>query len=165
MSFDHWPVFGATWQELVRLLSRRTHDIVALSGDVHFSYAAVARRAFSRKKQRAALYQLVSTPFRNTLEERDKRLVFAQARMKRIVYGGLTIRVLPLFKGNGQDRESRDLLFQNIVAFVTFEPASTANADKGAYAIEQVYLGVNNGSLEEIARNQLLPTRPLSLRG
>lgn len=153
MSFDHWPVFGATWRELVRLLSRRTHDIVALSGDVHFSYAALARRTFSRKNQRAALYQLVSTPFRNTLEERDKRLVFAQARMKRIVYGGLTIRVLPLFKGNCQDRVSRDLLFQNIVAFVTFEPASTANADKGTYAIEQVYLGVNNGSLEEIARH------------
>ncbi len=163
MSFDHWPVFGATWRELVRLLSRRTHDIVALSGDVHFSYAAVARRTFSRKKQRAALYQLVSTPFRNTLEERDKRLVFAQALLNRIVYGGLSIRVLPMFKGNVQDRVPRNLLFQNTVAFVTFEPASTANADKGVYAIEQIYLGVKNGSLEEIARNAPSPTRSFTL--
>jgi phosphodiesterase/alkaline phosphatase D-like protein len=160
MSFDHWPVFGATWRELMRLLSRRTHDIVALSGDVHFSYAAIARRNFSRQKNRAALYQLVSTPFRNTLEERDKRLVFTQALLNRIVYGGLSIRILPLLKGKGRDRVPRNLLFQNTVAFVTFEPASTANADKGAYAIEQVYLGVNNGSLQEIARNALSPTRP-----
>src|SRR5260370_30220051 len=31
MSFDHWPVFSATWRELVKLLSNRTHDIVVRS--------------------------------------------------------------------------------------------------------------------------------------
>jgi len=155
MSFDHWPVFGATWRELVRLLSRRTHDIIVLSGDVHFSYAAVARQSFFRGRQ-AALYQLVSTPFRNTLDERDKRLVFAQALLRRIWYGGLSIHMLPLFRGKSPGRHPRDLLFQNTVALVTFEPARSASYDKGAYAIEHVYLGVNNGHLVEIGHHALL---------
>lgn len=103
MSFDHWPVFGATWRELAWLLSRRTHDIVALSGDVHFSYAAVARRTFSRTQKRAVLYQLVSTPFRNTLEERDKRLVF----VKRYFFAPhvpMTIHIRPDYNGERTTR-------------------------------------------------------------
>jgi len=65
MSFEHWPAFEATWHELIELLAMRERDMVILSGDVHFSYAMVARRTFFPSRRRhAVLYQFVASPFR-----------------------------------------------------------------------------------------------------
>ncbi len=50
MSFEHWPVFAATLHELIKLLDTRKHDLIILSGDVHFSYAMCARRTFFHHK-------------------------------------------------------------------------------------------------------------------
>ncbi|HEV2582552.1 MAG TPA: hypothetical protein VGT44_16970, partial [Ktedonobacteraceae bacterium] len=146
MSFDHWPVFGATWRELVELLDARRNDLVILSGDVHFSYNMSARR--SARKRRAVLYQLVSTPFKNTLEQRDKRLVVGQAWLKQAIYGGLRSRVLPLMWAKGGRRVPSDMLFQNVVALVTFWPQAR---NEGGYDIRQVYLGVQGETLVEVA--------------
>jgi len=122
MSFEHWPVFSATWRELVGLLRVRRHDVVVLSGDVHFSYAMQAWRGFVRSRRQAVLYQLVSTPFGNELSREDKRLIVGQAWIKQLIYGGLRVRVLPLFAAGGKRRIRHDLLFQNTVAMVTFTP-------------------------------------------
>lgn len=154
MSFDHWPVFAATWRELVKLLAHRKHDIVVLSGDVHFSYAAAAHRGIFRSQKRATLYQLVASPFSNTLDSRDTRLVLTQARLKRTIYGGLQTRVFRLTATNAKARVSRDLLMQNTVALVTFEPHSSGPKE-GRYSIQQTYLGVMDGQLEEVARQHI----------
>jgi len=148
MSFDHWPRFNATWRELIALLASRKRDIVILSGDVHFSYAMTARRAFFPTQGHAVLYQLVASPFRNTLERRDKRLVLVQAWIKRAVYGGLHARVLPLIRTEGAKRVPSDMLCQNVVALVTCWPQ---RREVGKYCIRQVYLGVEKETLKEIA--------------
>jgi len=144
-SFDHWPVFGATWHELIELLDTRKRDLVILSGDVHFSYAMSARRTFFPTKRCVALYQLVASPFKNTLEWRDKRLILGQAWIKRAIYGGLYTRMLPLLRTKGAKHVHFDMMFQNAIALVTFWPQSQGN-----YCIRQVYLGVKHKTLVEI---------------
>ena len=150
MSFDHWPVFAATWRELVSLLSHRRHDIVVLSGDVHFSYAAEAHRGLFHSKKHASLFQLVASPFANALDSRDAGLVHTQARVKRAIYGGLHIRMLRLT--GAKATVAGDLLMQNTVALVTFEPPSSSG-NEGKYAMRQVYLGIIEGKLEEVAHH------------
>jgi phosphodiesterase/alkaline phosphatase D-like protein len=154
MSFDHWPVFAATWRELVKLLTHRKHDIVVLSGDVHFSYAAAAQRGIFHSRRRATLYQLVASPFSNALDSRDARLVGIQARIKRAIYGALHIRLRRLTSTNATSRVAHDLLMQNTVALVTFEP-HCSDPGEGRYSIKQTYLGVMDGQLEEIAHQQI----------
>ncbi len=154
MSFDHWPVFAATWRELVKLLSHRRHDIVVLSGDVHFSYAAEAQRGIFRSQRRATLYQLVASPFSNALDSRDARLVLTQARLKRAIYGALQTRLRRLTSTNAKARIAHDILMQNTVALVTFEPHPGGTRD-GRYSIKQTYLGVMDGQLEEVARQHI----------
>jgi phosphodiesterase/alkaline phosphatase D-like protein len=157
MSFDHWPVFAATWHELAKLLSRRKHDIVVLSGDVHFSYAAEARRGLFRSRKRAALYQLVASPFSNSLDSRDARLVLTQARLKQAFFGGLRTRLCRLTGANAKARVAHDILMQNTVALVTFEPGSSghSSSDDGRYSITQTYLGVTDGKLDGVAYQQI----------
>ena len=75
MGFEHWPVFNATWRELVAFLRTRERDLFILSGDVHFSYALIARTSLFARKGRSALYQLVASPFRNELGLKEKRLI------------------------------------------------------------------------------------------
>lgn len=152
MSFDHWPVFAATWRELVKLLSQRQHDIVVLSGDVHFSYAAQARTSLFHSQKRATLYQLVASPFRNNLSKRDRGLILKQSLVKRLFYGGLHIATLPLVRAKGTKRVPHDLLMQNTVALVTFRPGQTGQGEQGRYRIRQVYMGVQDGKSREIAR-------------
>ncbi len=154
MSFDHWPVFAATWRELAHLLSHRKHDIVVLSGDVHFSYAAAAQHGIFHSRKRATLYQLVASPFSNALDSRDARLVLIQARLKRAIYGGLQTRLRPLTSTKATERVAHDILMQNTVALVTFEPHFSGPGE-GRYSIKQTYLGVMNGQLEEVARQHI----------
>lgn len=152
MSFDHWPVFGATWRELVKLFATRTRDIIILSGDVHFSYAIQARRTLFPSRRRPTIYQLVASPFKNELEQRDKRLISGTAWMKRAIYGGLYTSILPMRQEKSTKRVPHDMLFQNVVALVTLSPQTHK---KGQYAIRQVYLGVKNGKSEEVGSTDI----------
>ena len=146
LSFDHWPAFNDTWRELVALLDTRRYDIVMLSGDVHFSYAMSACRHRWRKRS-ATLYQLVASPFRNILGLRDEQLVLGQAWMKRADFGGLHARVLPMREPATRRRVQHDMLFENVVALVTCQPRS---GERGAYDIQQVYLGLVEEELQEV---------------
>ncbi len=140
-SFDHWPLFSDTWRELVQLLTKRTHDIIVLSGDVHFSYAMEAQRSYSRAKAR--LLQFVSTPLQNTLAPQSEQLVTGQARITRTNYGGLDTHMLQLRTPDGKKHIQYDMLFQNTLAYVTLTPDET-----GAYKVQQEYLVVVNGQLQ-----------------
>lgn len=148
MSFDHWPIFGATWHEFLRLFAMRERDVVILSGDVHFSYAMSARGLFSFMRRRhAVLYQFVTSPFRNKLEQRDKRLIVGQAWLKRAIYGGISSRMLPMMQAKKRKPVPSAMLFQNAVALITFWPQ---RQDRGKYSIRHTYLGLKDGRLEEI---------------
>lgn len=147
-SFDHWPVFSATWHELVELLAEDEQDILVLSGDVHFSYAMEATcRRHRRPGVKKHLYQLVSTPLQNVLNRKDGRMVLGQAWCKHIWYGGLNIRMLPLYVDNGRRRVPNDLLMRDTIALVTVNPQSNG----GGYEIRQEYLGLVDGEVGVMA--------------
>lgn len=152
LRFDHWPVFSSTWCELVALLAGRQHDIVVLSGDVHFSYAALGRTTLLPSKKHATLYQLVASPFHNRLSTRDTTLILDQSFVKRLFYGGLYSAIVPLLRPWGTKHIPHDLLMQNTVALVTFWPQSS-DANAGSYRLQQIYLGVVDGKMKEIARS------------
>jgi hypothetical protein len=148
MSFDHWPVFGATWRELLELLATRQRDLIVLSGDVHFSYAMWARATRLLSKRQAVLYQFVASPFKNTLGGLEGLLVRGQSWIRRASYGRLRSRMLPLWlKGGAKHCPSR-MLFQNVVALMTLSPHTK---HEGEYSIQHLYLGVRDTRLEEIA--------------
>jgi PhoD-like phosphatase len=148
MSFDHWPVFGATWRELIELLAARQRDLIILSGDVHFSYAMRADCTRFSLKRQAALYQFVASPFKNTLGRREKLLVRGQAWIKQVSYGRLRSRMLPLWLKGGAKHPPSSMLFQNVVALVTFSPHTQ---NEGTYTVQHIYLGIKDTMLEEIA--------------
>lgn len=147
-SFDHWPVFSETWQELLYILKKSDQDILVLSGDVHFSYAMEGKQL--QRGQKARLYQLVCTPLQNKLSKRDQRIILWQAKLKRIFYSGLFTRVLPLLKAHSNAHVHDDLLLQNTLSLVILQPQ-----EQQGYTLEQVYMGVVNGQMEPIGRTIL----------
>lgn len=151
LSFDHWPVFGETWQELVDLFSTRQHDLVMLSGDVHFSYIMSASRRLLHRRNSPRLYQLVASPFRNALGRKERLLIAGQSWLFRAFYSGLHLRMFPLHKKGAHPAPPR-MLFQNVVALVTFSPQA-----KGKYRFQQTYLGIRSAAtgLEEISSMEL----------
>jgi hypothetical protein len=147
-SFDHWPIFSATWQELLRLLDTRQHDILLLSGDVHFSYAARAQRTHSQTQ--ASLYQFVSTPIQNALSRRDYLIILTQSLLKTLTYSNLTTRILPLHPKNQCKEIRRDLLFSNTLAYICLQPQGETE-----YQIQHDYLGIIDGQMQTIGSTKI----------
>lgn len=148
MSFDHWPAYSETWREFVQLLSKRRHDIVTLSGDVHFSYAIEARAS-----RHARLLQFVSTPLENKLSPRDKLLIVRQSLITKLWYGGLFMRMLAMTQADTHKSIPRGMLFQNVLAYLTFKRQGT-----NEYTVQQDYFTVVNGELQVVGSTKI-PTR------
>ena len=149
--FDHWPVFAETWHELVEVLATRRHAVIALSGDVHFSYTMDARLT-KAADSRVHLHQFVCSPLENRLGQSTRRKITVQSVCRRAAYGGLRTRVRPLhsicgpLKANAQNRIHNDLLLGNTLALLTFERQNTDQ-----YEIRQEYLGSRDGQLVPVA--------------
>jgi hypothetical protein len=86
VDFDHWPAFGESFAKLRDLLhevSTGKHgkppaSIVVLSGDVHHAYlaeVAFPKAADGSSAERAPVYQAVCSPYRNPLDEKERRVV------------------------------------------------------------------------------------------
>ncbi len=81
VDFDHWPAFGASFAKLRDLLhevsrgerGKAPASVVVLSGDVHHAY--LAEVAFPGSADRAPVYQAVCSPYRNPLDEKERRVV------------------------------------------------------------------------------------------
>ncbi len=146
-SFDHWPTFAATWQELMQIVDESQQDFLLLSGDVHFSYAMDGQRP---GKSRPHLYQLVCTPLLNKLNKRDTSIIMQQSWIKWLFYGGLLLRVLPMQNAHKQGRIHHDLLLQNTLALVTIHPRGPQE-----YTVEQVYMGVFDGQMTALAKTMI----------
>jgi hypothetical protein len=94
--FDHWASFQESFARLRDLLDEVASgkrgeapaSVVVLSGDVHHAY--LAELAFPRRDgdRRSPVYQAVCSPYRNPLDEKERRVV-------RTGFG----RVLPLLAG------------------------------------------------------------------
>jgi phosphodiesterase/alkaline phosphatase D-like protein len=151
LSFDHWAVFVDSWDELRGILEARAQaqpqapDVLVFSGDVHFSYAAVASPFIS--KQRFRLYQFVCSPFENELDTSSERQIRLQSYLGGSAYGGLFTRTLPLHKLTPTPYIARGYLFQRAVAEATIQLH-----DDGGYTAQQEYLGFVDGTFQVLAR-------------
>jgi hypothetical protein len=82
LDFDHWGAFGMSFERLSKLIEELGSgqrgeppaSIVILSGDVHHAY--LAEVAFRRSAGvRSPVYQATCSPFRNPLDNRERRAI------------------------------------------------------------------------------------------
>ena len=82
LDLEHWAAFGASFERLAQRIQEvgaglhgdPPASIVLLSGDVHHAY--LAQVAFHRDAGvRSAVYQAVCSPFRNPLDNRERRTI------------------------------------------------------------------------------------------
>lgn len=144
-SFDHWPLYAESWRDLVQTFVELDKDMLVLSGDVHFSYAMVARRPFKGAAQR--LYQFVSTPLQNALDAKSRRKIDLQAHISQWIYGGLQTHMLPLEAVSKRVNARNNLLFANALALVTLQPVAGSQKH---YTLAHEYLGYHEGQFTVI---------------
>ena len=81
VDFDHWAAFGESFAKLRDLLrevatgerGEPPASVVVLSGDVHHAY--LCEVAYPGSPDRAPVYQAVCSPYRNPLDEKERRVV------------------------------------------------------------------------------------------
>ena len=113
LDLEDWPAFESSLRRLLAMVDEirtgRDHPatISFLSGDIHFSFVAEATfdasaRDGAQTGDGSRVYQLVSSPIRNSLARRDRRMMrVAVSRMGRRI-GGLMTRSI----GAGRQRAS-----------------------------------------------------------
>lgn len=97
LDLEDWPAFGSSFTQLIQLIrdlasgtasaagTEPPATIAILSGDIHFSYVAAASFP-ETSPDHSRVYQLVSSPIRNTLARRQRRAMqFAVSRTGRTV--------------------------------------------------------------------------------
>jgi PhoD-like phosphatase len=89
VDFDHWGSFGESFEQLRDLLGEvargergaRPASVVVLSGDVHHAYLAEVayppNGSGGAPGERAPVYQAVCSPYRNPLDEKERRVIRA----------------------------------------------------------------------------------------
>ena len=147
-SFDHWPVFAKTWKRLVDLFEEHNGNMLVLSGDVHFSYAVEAHKAFGRSHH-THIYQFVSSPIQNELEPGSRTMIEQQSRITALPYGGLHTRMLPLEATKHTRDLRRRILYENALGYLILQPH-----DEHAHAAQHVYYGLVDGRLTMIGRTK-----------
>ncbi|GAC1362502.1 MAG: alkaline phosphatase D family protein [Ktedonobacteraceae bacterium] len=147
-SFDHWPLYAATWHEFIQSVLEKQQQLVILGGDVHFSYSLIAHPP--GYKGGARLYQFVSTPLQNVLGQSSERKVRLQAFITSMAYGGLQQRILPLKATGTRARIYKELLFENALAFVSLRPTT-----HNSYQIRQEYLSCVDDELRIVGFTEL----------
>jgi hypothetical protein len=129
LDLEHWAAFGSSLERvgtLVREVGTGVHGpppatVVALSGDVHHAY--LAEVAFRRGTgMRSHVYQATCSPFRNPLDERERRSIrFACSRAATLV-GRLLARAAGVDDPPVRWRFVHDEpFFDNQVAFLELE--------------------------------------------
>jgi len=95
VDFDHWAAFGESFAKLRDLLhevatgerGKTPASVVVLSGDVHHAY--LAEVAYPGSPDRAPVYQAVCSPYRNPLDEKERRVVRSGFRRPLTAFAGL----------------------------------------------------------------------------
>jgi len=152
---EHWAAFRDSFERLCRLVEdvaagRRgepPRTVVALSGDVHHAY--LAEVAFPRGSGvRSHVYQAVCSPFRNPLDDRERRAIKVAASRA----GGMVGRALARSAGVPAPPirwrfADGDMWFDNQIATLHLDgPESTLRIEKvvpegtdGGLRLEEVF--------------------------
>jgi hypothetical protein len=117
IDLEHWAAFRRSFEELSRRLARFGGTVILLSGDVHYSYLAKARRL--------PIYQVVCSPIRNPLS-----LVFRLANVVAsfglaALLGGMLARLAKVPRTPFRWRIAKGPWFQNAVATLTLGQVAT----------------------------------------
>jgi hypothetical protein len=99
VDFDHWAAFSESFAKLRDLLgevARGEHgeapaSIVVISGDVHHAYLCEA--GYPGSPERSPIYQAVCSPYRNPLDEKERRVVRAAFRRPLIALSTLLAKL------------------------------------------------------------------------
>lgn len=113
LDLEHWAAFRRSFEELSGLLAGLGRPVILLSGDVHYSYVAKARKL--------PVYQLVCSPIRNPLS-RTLRLanIVAQFGVATLI-GGLLARLAKIPRPPFSWRIVHGPWFSNAVANLTLD--------------------------------------------
>ncbi|GHO42972.1 alkaline phosphatase D family protein [Ktedonospora formicarum] len=141
-SFDHWPLYAASWRALLTMLNQRQGISLILSGDVHFSYAVSAETS----AEQMSLLQFVCTPFQNALSSSDRRKIVWQSFFQGTSYGDLRTRLLPLQPKHKTAEIKRNHLYQDSLALLTLQTEMPTK-----YQISHTYFGLIDDRLKEVA--------------
>ena len=124
---EHWAAFGSSLDRIAEIMqavgtsARPPASIVALSGDVHHAY--LAEVGFPRGTgMRSAVYQATCSPFRNPLDDHERRAIrFACSRAGTLI-GKLLARSAGVGDPAVRWRFTHDApFFDNQVCFVEFQ--------------------------------------------
>jgi hypothetical protein len=80
LDLEHWAAFGSSLDRVMEMVrdvgsgDRAPASIVALSGDVHHAYLAEVGFP-SGTGMRSSVYQATCSPFRNPLDEKERRMI------------------------------------------------------------------------------------------
>ncbi|MBG0816021.1 alkaline phosphatase D family protein [Planomonospora sp. ID82291] len=121
IDLEHWSAFRRSFEDLARLLVETGKPVVILSGDVHYSYVAKARRH--------PIHQLVCSPIRNPLS-RTLRLanIVAQFGVATLIGGALS-RLAKIPRPPIRWRITEGPWFSNAIATLDLEGPLSARWD------------------------------------
>jgi hypothetical protein len=154
MDLEHWAAFGESLRRAFEIIGKVAAgekgtppaSIVALSGDVHHAY--LVEVAFTRDTgARSAVYQAVCSPFRNPLDEHERRGIrFACSKAGTLV-GRLLARAARVPDPPVRWRFAHDApWFDNQVCFLELDGRrsrlwlqKTAPQDGEAWSLETVF--------------------------
>lgn len=153
VDLEHWAAFRHSFEALTRLLidvasgakGAPPATILLLSGDVHYSYLAKARRH--------EIYQIVCSPIRNPLSRTIRLANIVASFGLAGLAGGLLARLARLPRPPLRWRITKGPWFQNAVA--------TLDLDHGAATVRWHTAGpADTTSVSEIAAVRLSPKAP-----
>jgi hypothetical protein len=130
LDLEDWAAFDRSFRAFVDLLddlSRPRHDyeppatITVVSGDIHFSYVAGIERVEPAVPGASRMTQVVSSPIRNSLGRRERRVLrFGVSRIGRRI-GGLLQRAVGLGPCSVQWEIEDGPIFSNSMGELVFE--------------------------------------------
>jgi hypothetical protein len=155
VDLEHWAAFGVSLNRIVSLMrevgtgahgKRAPATIVALSGDVHHAYLATVGWPRGTNMS-SAVFQATCSPFRNPLDEKERRMIRfccsrAGTRVGRVLARRARVEDPPVrwrFTGDAP-------YFDNQVCFIELRGRSarlwlqkTVPGENDGYSLETVY--------------------------
>ena len=172
IDLEDWSAFAASFDSMIDLLAATatataTRDapdtITVLSGDIHFAYVADVHLGATKAGPapagaalmgtaplRSAIRQVVSSPIRNALVARERRVIrFASSRVGRWI-GQRLVRRLPSTATHTAEWDMvHGPYFANNIGVLTFTPATNSPPGSAEMTAHLALLGADTGGDEQ----------------